>query len=251
MLIEATDDFRGAARNVDELGQYRSLSTLAVAAFLLGLGSVVAFAAQPLVVVPLTAVAVALLALSKIRSSAGALTGSWLARAGLALAILFAVGAFSRVYVRNNLSVGLADSAARKWLAAVSEGRIEEALEMMSRTALMRLRPPPAGRTAPPAPFDQQVAIDMLQEDPLLHALEPATDASEVQFQSTAGMFQWTTRDPEVGCMFEATGTHVEPVEFRLVLKRRVSPANDVVWLVDSWLLINPTAEQLHALHRH
>ena len=36
--MEATDDFRGPARNVDELGQYRSLSTLAVAAFLLGLG---------------------------------------------------------------------------------------------------------------------------------------------------------------------------------------------------------------------
>ena len=133
MLMEATDD----PRDVDELGQYRSLSTLAVMAFLLGLVSMLTFITPSLVVIPLTAMAVAALALTRIHSSAGALTGGWLARTGLVLAIVFAVAAFSRVSLRDHLSIQLAEAAARQWLSAVSTGQTEEALKMMTPSGLM------------------------------------------------------------------------------------------------------------------
>lgn len=246
-----SSDLTDNPRSVDELGQYRSLSTLAVAAFLLGLCSVLAFIAPALVAIPLIAIAVALLALAKIRSSAGALTGSLLARSGLVLAIVFAVAAFAHVYVRDSLSIRLASVAAQKWLSSVSTGRIDEALDVMTPSAVMNLRPQPAGRDVPPPPFDRDVAVGMLRLDPLVHAVEPAPDSSEVLFRSTEGVFFWAGRDPEVAFRFEAAGTHAEQVELSLMLKRKLGPKNEVVWLVSSWTLINPAPDEMQALHSH
>ena len=241
MLIEATDD----PRDADELGQYRSLSTLAVAAFLLGLGSVLIFVAPPLIAIPLTAIAIGSLALGKIRSSAGSLTGSLLARSGIVLAIVFAVAAFTHVYVRDSLSIRLASDAAQEWLSFVSTGRIDAALEVMTPAALMRLRPRPTSPDVPEPPFDRQKAVALLREDPLVHAVEPAQKSAEVRFRSTDEMFHWVALDPEVGCRFEAFGTRSPQVEFSMVLKRKLSPQRDVVWLVHSWALIDPSAAEL------
>ena len=165
--------------------------------------------------------------------------------------MVFTVAAFTRVYVRNSLSIGLAEEASRKWLEVVSAGRLDEALEMMSRSALMRLQPSPLGSKAPPAPFDSEMAVDILREDPLLHAVQSASKEPSTQFRFAEGQFFWISRDPQVSCRFEAAGGHVEQLEFSLVLTRRLSPQNDVVWLVDSWTLLNPTAEDLQASHQH
>lgn len=190
MLTEATDDSRNVdPRSADELGQYRSMSTLAVAAFLLGLGSVLTFVTPMLVAIPLTAIAIAGLALAKIHSSGGSLTGSWLARAGLVLAIIFAVAAYAHVYVRDSLSIRHADVAAQKWLASVSAGRMEEALETMTPSALMKLRPPAGGRNVPPPPFDRDVAVEILRQDPLIHVVEPASASKGVVFRLLQGRF--------------------------------------------------------------
>ena len=241
MSSEATYD----SQRADELGQYRCLSTLAVVAFLLGLGSVLTFVAPALVAIPLTTIAIAWLALAKIHSSAGSLTGSLLARSGIVLAIVFAVAAFTHLYVRDSLSIRLASDAAQKWLSFVSAGRIDAALEVMTPSALMNLRPRPAGRDLPIPPFDRQKAIKMLREDPLVHAIEPAQKSGKVLFHSTDEIFYWVARDPEVGCRFEAAGTRSSQVEFSMVLKRKLSPQRDVVWLVDSWTLINPSPAEL------
>jgi hypothetical protein len=247
MLTEVTND----PRDADELGQYRSLSTLAVAACILGLASGLAVIAAPLGVVPLTAAAIAALALARIRSSRGALTGGWLARVGLVLAIVFAVAAFSRVYLRDGLSIRLAEATARQWLSAVTTGKIEQALELMAPAGLMKLQLPPEDQNSPPPPFDPIVAIDILRQDPLLHALEPATETSEVSFSLVKATFFGGARAVQVGCRFEAAETHVEQVELRLVLQRMVSPGDEVVWLVESWELLNPSADELRATHRH
>jgi hypothetical protein len=244
MLMEATDD----PRNVDELGQYSSLSTLAVAGFLLGMLSVLAFITPSLVVIPLTAMAVALLAMAKIRSSAGSQTGVWLARAGFFLAILFAVGAVSRVALRDRLSTHFAEAAAQQWLRAVSTDKMEEALEMMTPSGLMKLQLPPAARDAPPSPFDPMVAVDILQRDPLLRALEPAPDSSEITFQLAEGTFIASPRKTQVGCRFGASGTRAENVEFQMVIERMDGPQGASVWMVDSWSLLQPSVDEIQSL---
>ncbi len=233
------------SQSVDELGQYRSLSTLAVVAFLLGLGSVLIFVAPALVAIPLTAIAVGSLALAKIHSSAGSLTGSLLARSGIVLAIVFTVAAFTHVYVRDSLSIRLASNVAQEWLSFVSTGEIDAALEVMTPSALLNLRPRPAGEDLPEPPFDRQQAIEMLREDPLVHAIEPAQKSAEVKFRSSDEIFFWVALDPKVGCRFEATGTHFPQVEFSIVLKRKLSSQRDVFWWVDSWMLINPSPAEL------
>ena len=109
----------------------------------------------------------------------------------------------------------------------------------------MKLRPRGARTDQPEPPFDRQKAIAQLREDPLVHAVEPAQKSAEVRFRYTDGMFYWVGLDPEVGCRFEADGTRSPQVEFNMVLKRKLSPQRDVVWLVDSWKLINPSPAEL------
>ncbi len=161
------------------------------------------------------------------------------------LAIVFAVAAFTHVYVRDSLSIRLASDAAQEWLSFVSTGRMDSALEVMTPSALMNLRPRPESEDLPDPPFDRQQAVALLREDPLVHAIEPAQRSAEVLFSSTDEIFYWVALDPEVGCRFEAAGTRSPQVEFSMVLKRILSPQRDVVWLVDSWTLINPSPAEL------
>lgn len=90
--------------NADELGPYQAISLMSVLALLLGLiSSSATFLSPMLLVVPLLAVAVALLALAKINAPNSGLSGARLARAGLALAILFGVASCARLAVSNLL----------------------------------------------------------------------------------------------------------------------------------------------------
>lgn len=235
--------------SADELQQYRSLSTLAVAALLLGTASVLAFAAPMLIAIPLIAIAIAALALSRIHTSEGALTGGLLARVGIVLAIIFGVAAITHGYVRSSLSIRLATDAGQEWLSLMSTGQFDEALNLMSPTAVMRLRPLPTRADLPEPPFDREMASDTLSQEAVVHAIQPAEPSEAVQFRSSDEKFAWIDRDPEVVCSFHATGTHVPEVELHLGLKRMLTSPKDVVWLVDSWSLVEPTAAEIHAHH--
>ncbi len=242
-----TDELHSA----DELGQYRSLSTLAVAALVLGFCSPLAFVGPLLMAIPLITIAVAWLALARIRASENTLTGRPLALAAVVLAVVFAVAPLTHAYVRDKLSTRLAGDAAQRWLSLVSADRIDEALEVMTPEALMKLQPPPPSRDAPPLPFEREKAVELLRNDPLVHALEPAREGNVVRFQHSDEKFFWTDRTPQVGCMFQAHGAQADAVEGSVVLSRRLSPQGGVAWLVDSWSLLQPPPEQFQAHHPH
>ena len=238
-------------RNADELGQYRSLSTLAVVALLLGLCSPLAFVAPLLLAFPLVTIATAWLALARIRASGDCLTGRPLALAGIVLAVLFGVASLSHDYVRYSLSIRLANGAAQRWLSLVSGGRIDEALEVMTPEALMKLQPRPASRDAPQPPFQREQAVALLRDDPLAHALKPAREGAEVRFQPGGQECFWTEQNPLVRGGFQARGAQAELVEFNLELTRKLSPQGEVAWLVNSWSLIKPSPGEFQAHPRH
>jgi hypothetical protein len=237
-------------QNADELGQYRSLSTLAVAALVLGLCSPLAFVGPLLLAIPLISVAVAWLALARIRASANCLTGRPLAIAGIVLAVVFAVASLTHVYVRDKLSTRLAGDAAQRWLSLVSADRIDEALEVMTPEALMKLQPPPPSRDVPRSPFEREKAVELLREDPLAHALEAAQEGKSVRFELGDKTSSWAEPDPQIGCKFQARGAQADMVEGSVVLSRRLSPQGGVAWLVDSWSLIQPPPEEFQAHQR-
>ena len=236
--------------NADELGPYRSLSTLAVAALVLGLCSPLAFVGPLLLAIPLVAIAAAWLALARIRASEDCLTGRPLALAAIVLAVAFAIASLTHVYVRDKLSTRLAGEAAQRWLSLVASKQFDEALEVMSPTALMKLQPPPNRDEGRP-PFDREIAIAMLREDPLAHVLEPAREGETVQFQLSYQTYFPMDRAPQVGSKFQASGAQAEEVEGNIILVRRLSPEGDVVWLVESWGLTNPPPEEFQAHHHH
>lgn len=75
----------------DVYEKYRALSTSAVASLIVGLLSCLALFDWMLVAIPAVGILLALLSLVKIRRHRDELTGAGLARAGLALSVLFAV----------------------------------------------------------------------------------------------------------------------------------------------------------------
>jgi len=98
--------------NADELGRYQAISTSAVLALLLGLVSPAALLAPVFISVPLLAVVVASIAISKTSSPDCGLAGARLARVGLVLALVFGVASCTRIAVINVLVKNLYETQA-------------------------------------------------------------------------------------------------------------------------------------------
>src|SRR5690606_17644014 len=139
-------------------GRYTSLSSLAVGAFLLGLGSLVALLTPLLVVIPFAGVIVSLFALVRISRSAGALSGRNLAMAGLALSVICGVASPLRVTMRDSLYSKQADQAARAWLRDVANNDLAGAMEQLTGNAKSGLMAPPSPGGPPPT-FDDQTGL--------------------------------------------------------------------------------------------
>ncbi len=222
--------------DADELGQYRSLSTLSVVAFVLGLCSVLAFVSPLVLIVPLAAVAIALLALRGIVLSGGGLTGARLARTGLALAILFGVASLARVKARDYLLQRQAESVAREWLSLAAEGRAEDMLSMMTKSAA-------TGLTLAVEPGEQMpffggiLASALIRHDPLVAGLmQLRTDAGLELKLREADVFA-KSRPPQTAFRYTAGVAGTNQLDCMLVLNRYEAPQQERIWLVDSWTL--------------
>ncbi len=221
--------------NADELGQYRSLSTLAVIAFVLGLCSAAMFAGPLMVVVPLAAVAAALLALKGIASSEGGVSGAWLARWGLALAIFFSVASAAHIKVRDNLLQRQADDVGRQWLSLAAEGRSEEMLELMTEVAIDKVAP--ASGAGQMSVFGSIFSSALLRQDPLVVKLNDLQEVVAASFRLTDASVSIKSRPPQAVFRYTASCPGQEQQLCLLVLKRYRNADLNVIWLVDSWTL--------------
>ena len=220
--------------DADELGQYRSLSSLAVIAFVLGLCSFAMFAGPLLVVVPLAAVAAALLALKGIAASGGGLSGARLAWWGLALATIFCVASFARVKVREILLQRQADSVGQHWLSLAAEGRVEGMMELMTRSAADKLTP--AVEPGQPMPFFGGIlASALMRQDPLVRSLIELKEAGSARFQLRDSGVDPTGNPPHA--VLRYTAIDADQPACQLMLKRFRAPKAGAIWLVDSWSL--------------
>lgn len=224
--------------DADEWGQYRSLSTMAVVALVLGICSVVMFASPLMVVVPLAAVAAALLALKSIAASDGGLSGGRLAYWGLALAIVFGVASVSRVQVRDRLLQGQADRVARQWLSLAADGNAEGMLDLMTKSATSKLSPP-TDPNSPTMPFLSDIlAPAMIRQDPLVLELRELQEAGSPHFQLEDEDVDATIKPPQAFFRYVAKGDAKggqKQLSCFVVLKRFQTPGRQAIWLVDSW----------------
>lgn len=143
-------DLSDAADGSDVVPGYRPVSVLAVFALLAGILSAVAAFAPALLLVPLIASALAVVALKDVsargdgdeRAEGGdRKTGRWWALAGLALAVGFGVQSVATSLTQRSVAFKRAEASAAMFLEMVREDRLGDAV----KTCLPQVIPPPMG----------------------------------------------------------------------------------------------------------
>jgi hypothetical protein len=178
---------QGAGEEVE----FQTLSPLAAISLLLALASPAALAAPVFLCIPLAAALVALLALTKIRDADGALTGARMARWSVAIALACVAATLVRGPVRDALMRRQARAVGQQWLTYIAEGRVSEALDLMTLSAVQALGPKPVSPDAePPKPEDvRTIALEKLRTDKV--ALRLAEAEAPLRFQATPAPGDW------------------------------------------------------------
>lgn len=228
----------------EELGRYTSLSSLAVGAFLLGLGSLVALLAPLLVVIPLAGVLVSLFALVRIGRSEGALSGRSLAMVGLALSVVCGVASPLRVTMRDSLYSKQADQAARTWLLAVANNDLAGVVEQLTGNAKSGLMEPPSPG-APPPTFDDQTGLMRLGNDELVTKLREESQHGDLEFATRSITCDGAGSTPRVAVTYQTVQPD-DSLTFSLVMIRSENLAK---WLVNSWRLEGESAHNHPHIH--
>lgn len=230
----------------EELGNYRSLSSLAVCAFLLGIASLVALLAPLMVAIPIAGVVVALFALARISNSAGALSGRGLALAGLALAIACAVASPLRIQVRDKLYSGQADEAGRQWLTALSRGEIDSSLNQITGNAKGGLMGPPSHDGQSPK-YVTETAVTALGNDVLVAKLREEAQHGELKFVTKSLACDASGATPRAAATYQTT----EPDDSLTMSVVLLRSSADGTWLIDSWHLEGESAHDHSHAHPH
>lgn len=161
-------DSEGATRHdADEFAEgYRSLSPAAVVAAVLGMASPAVFAAPLLIVVPLVALVVSIVALRAIAANPEIYTGRSFALIGMTLATICLVASLTRDKVMSHLLAAQAEPTARAWISELAAGRVNESY-------LLTL-----------SPTDRAQAITALSGDEPLPADHPMREAMQAYASS-------------------------------------------------------------------
>jgi hypothetical protein len=220
---------------LEDDSRYSQVSPAAVLALLLGLASPLAFIGPLFFLVPAAAVGTALLALSKIGRSGGALSGSSLARVAIGLALSCVAASMVRDSVRDSLLKRQATEAAQRWIGLLADGRIEAAAALLTGDGMGMLVPPPEPGQEPMPREDAQMLLQTnLGTQVLTQALtgqaEPGVfeGASEPIYDGAKTIVQvnFGVEDPP-------SGGH-RHVQLQLV-RARYYEAEGEPWRVDRW----------------
>ncbi len=170
----------------ETLARYSAVSRLAILALFMGLASALALASPILVIVPLAAAVIAIVALRQIATSGGQYTGHWSATAGLCLAMLFAGWGMSREWTRQGELHQHARKFAEGWLELVRAGKLQRA-HQFTHSAGSRLNSDAAiaefYQTNPEA---GEMMKTLFTSEPL-KSVTSMRDSGSVAFRSVAG----------------------------------------------------------------
>lgn len=220
----------------DELGQYRSLSSMAVVSAVLGCCSVLMFATPLMVVLPLAAAGAALLALRSIAKSGGGLTGARLALVGIALATIFGVGAFARAQVRDSLLRQQVQQVCEQWLGLASNGQVNEMLVLMTPDAAAKLKPQ-LEVAQPDSFFSGMLSSALMRQDPLVVSLTKMKETGALSVKPRECKVFAKLLPPQAAADYVASSTDSEDFACQIVLKRYRTGPDRQNWLIDSWSL--------------
>jgi hypothetical protein len=219
--------------------EYRSVSGLAVLAFVLGLASPAALAAPLLLAIPAAAVGAALLAERRIRISGGVLTGVGLARCGLALALASIAAAAVRGPVRDALLRRQMKPAVEEWFTLLAEGRDEQAMSLLSGQAAGMLRPSAEpGQQPVPEEEAKTISLQRLASDPVARCLRAKKPPLTVRWESPAAAPVFDGRRATIGADFSVSdGEAGEACRIHVQCVRFLAGAAEQPWRIERWSL--------------
>lgn len=233
--------------------EYQSLCSLAAVALAVSLLAPFALATPLMLAAPVAAIGLALMALSKIRDSDGALTGINVARCALAISLACGVAAFVRDPVRNALMRRQTTDVARQWLADLAEGRLAQARALMSGQAVQSLAPRSPNPTdePPPAEVIEAAVLERLGKESLTHALTHLAAPLEVTVDPDVPVEKPAFDGPRTllpGVYRVASATGGTPLRVRLAFVRAAAyEAQGLPWRIEQWSLLGGTAHD----HEH
>ena len=221
--------------DANEIGNYRSLSGLAVVSALLGFASPLYFASPVFSAIPVTAIALGLLALFRIHSSENSMTGSFLAKLGLFLSLVFLVSPWAQGYSRDLSSKSLVASTSRAWLEAVTAKDWEQAALLVDKEKLYGLLPRSSAPDAAPPRFDLDLATAQFakMEQTQEVAAWEIEDDFKIDFQQCT--FDWSERNPVANCVLEMDDKQGQLRRLSLSLQRRKLSVSRAKWLLVHW----------------
>lgn len=214
--------------------KYSQLAPMAIVALALGLASILALVGPLFYLLPIAAIGLALLALSKINNSDGAQSGARLAYAAIALATICLVASLVRIEVRDRMLKEQAAVTAQRWLADMTAGRLADVRALLSGEAASMLvpRPEPGAEPIPPAEMER-MAMERLELDPLVR--DYADGGAELILESVSEPISDANRTV-VGVNFtvaDAKGSH-RHVQVQLA-RSRYYEAEGEPWRIDRW----------------
>lgn len=165
--IDSSAGLGASDQSPDDLvdGEYRSLSGLAVGGLLLALASPAYFASSTLVVLPLLAIAICIVALRRIDASPDVLTGRWAALVGAVLAVAVLSAGVTRAMVTRGMLAEQSLPVAEAWLDRALAGDVEGAYELtLQPVARGRLPAPDPSAEAEDAPSPQAARAKAVAE---------------------------------------------------------------------------------------
>jgi hypothetical protein len=217
-----------------ELAEYRPVNGWAVAALVLGFVAALAFAHPLLWWVPLVGVAVAIVALVRIRRSDVPTVGRKAAIIGLVFSLAIATAAPTRYLTRNYWLASRAEELADQWFARLRDGQTQQAFDLMFHVPPRRLPVPHEGPAPPGA--EEKSALDLFLQRPAVTRLLALGDrAHPIRLQTAVAPEEMGRQIVGLWYQVEPPNEHsLQPFIVELQTQRRIDPDGQERWLIQS-----------------
>jgi hypothetical protein len=218
-----------------ELAGYRPVNGWALAALLLGFAGPLAFADPLLWWVPLVGIAIAIVALARIRRSDLPTVGRKAAIVGLILSLAVAAAAPTRLLTRNYWLVARADELANQWFERLRAGQTRQAYDLMFHSSPRHVPPPHIGSAAPPEASEKSGLENFLEKPPVPKLLALGDGARAKRVQAGISPEEMGRQNVSLWYQVEPPGEQSpQPYVVQFLTQRRLDPDGKERWLIQT-----------------
>ena len=233
-MTEQDQPLAESVATADEFGaEYRSLSTMAVVALLLGLASTAVFAAPVLLILPVVALMVSVVALRAIAAKPDVLTGRTLAVIGLLLATVSLAGSLTRDSLYARWMSHQARPAAEAWIDLVAAGDVDGSFYLTMGAGDRELyRRATQGEADPKVAGQMQQTKEAYDTDPAVERLSKLGSGVQARWVSDGPMKQVRPRQVRLLLNYVVTSAAGETCRVALLMERLAPRGVPAEWHV-------------------